>query len=76
MYAKILNFSKTNNALPSYVSMNPTMKIAPPKVSTPTTTIFSLDQIKKAATNVKNYIETNKALPNYVTVGTRTSQND
>ncbi len=70
MYAKILNFSNTNNALPTYVSMNPTMKIAPPKVSTPTTTTFSLDQIKKAASNVKTYIETNKALPNFVTVGT------
>jgi hypothetical protein len=51
--------------------MNPTMKIAPPKVSTPTTTVFSLDQIKKAAANVKTYIETNKALPNFVTVGTQ-----
>ncbi|MDI6724198.1 MAG: pseudomurein-binding repeat-containing protein [Methanobacterium sp.] len=69
MYAKILNFSKTNNYLPNYVSMNPAMKIASPKVSTISTTTFSLDQIKKAATSVKTYIETNKALPNYVTVG-------
>ena len=68
MFAKILNFSNTNNALPSYVSMNPTMKIASPKVSTPTTTVFSLDQIKLAAASVKTYIETNKALPNFVTI--------
>jgi hypothetical protein len=70
MYAKILNFSKTNNYLPNYVSMSSTMKIASPKVSTISTTTFSLDQIKKAATSVKTYIDTNKALPNYVTVGT------
>ncbi|WP_429223205.1 pseudomurein-binding repeat-containing protein [Methanobacterium oryzae] len=70
MYTKILNFSKTNNYLPSYVSMSPTMKIASPKVSTISTTTFSLDQIKKAATSVKTYIDTNKALPNYLTVGT------
>ncbi len=70
MYTKILNFSKTNNYLPNYVSMNPTMKIASPKVSTPLTTTFSLDQIKKAATSVKTYIESNQALPSYVTIGT------
>ena len=70
MFAKILNFQKTNNYLPNYVSMDPAMKIAPPKVSTPTTDIFSLDQIKKAAASVKTYVESNKALPNFVTVGT------
>ncbi len=69
MYAKILNFSKTNNYLPSYVSMNPAMKISSPKVSAISTTTFSLDQIKKAAASVKSYIETNRELPNYVTVG-------
>ncbi|HML05564.1 MAG TPA: pseudomurein-binding repeat-containing protein [Methanobacterium sp.] len=74
MYSKILNYANTNNALPAYVSMNPTMKISPPKVSVPTTTTFTLDQIKQAATSVKSFIETNKALPNYVTIDTEQVQ--
>lgn len=70
MYAKILNFHKTSNYLPNYVSMTPTMSIALPKVNAISTTTFSLDQVKDAATRVKAYVETNKALPSYVTIGT------
>ena len=33
-------------------------------------TVFTPDQIKKAAARLKSFIETNKKLPNYVTVGT------
>ena len=36
---------------------------------TVTSTSFTLDQIKDAATRVQSFIETNKRLPNYVTLG-------
>ncbi|HEX3013254.1 MAG TPA: pseudomurein-binding repeat-containing protein [Methanobacterium sp.] len=70
MFSKILNYYNTNKALPNYVSMDPTVKVSLPSNSgLPTTQIFTLDQIKSAATSVKSYIESNHALPNYATVG-------
>ncbi len=71
MYAKILNYHKINGRLPDYVSINPAVKISISKVNALITTTFSVDQIKKAAANVKTYIETNHRLPNYVTMGTQ-----
>ena len=69
MFSKILNYYNTNKVLPNYVSMDPSVKIAQPAVSGSTTKMFTLDQIKSAATSVKSYIESNHALPNYVTIG-------
>ncbi len=62
MFSKVLNYYNTNKALPNYVSMDPSIKIAPAPV-------FTINQIESAATSVKSYIETNHALPNYVTIG-------
>ena len=63
MFSKVLNYYNTNKALPNYVSMDPGVKISPAQM-------FTIDQIKNAATNLKSYVETNHALPNYVTIGT------
>ncbi|MEN6293375.1 MAG: pseudomurein-binding repeat-containing protein, partial [Methanobacterium sp.] len=70
MFSKILNYYNTNKALPSYVSMDPSVKVSPSSDSDiQTTQVFTLDQIKSAATSVKSYIESNHDLPNYVTIG-------
>ncbi|MCZ3366835.1 MULTISPECIES: pseudomurein-binding repeat-containing protein [Methanobacterium] len=70
MFSKILNYYNTNKALPSYVSMDPGVKVSPSSGSDiQTTQVFTLDQIKSAATSVKSYIESNHDLPNYVTIG-------
>jgi hypothetical protein len=70
MFAKIFNYYNTNSKLPSYVSMDSTFKISQSTSNGTATTIFTLDQIQKAAANVKKYIDTNHKLPSYVTVGT------
>ena len=62
MFSKVLNYYNTNKALPNYVSMDPGVKISPAQM-------FTIDQIKNAATSVKSYVETNHGLPNYVTIG-------
>ena len=62
MFSKVLNYYNTNKALPNYVSMDPGVKISPAQM-------FTIDQIKSAATSVKSYVETNHGLPNYVTIG-------
>ena len=64
MYSKILNYHKVNSKLPDSVSMN-SWKF----VSSPTIATFTMDQIKDAASRVKNFVETNETLPNYVTIG-------
>ncbi len=70
MYSKILNYYKTNKALPNYVSMNPAVKVSPSTDSgLQTTTVFTLTQIESAAASVKSYVESNHVLPNYVTIG-------
>ncbi|OEC87016.1 pseudomurein-binding repeat-containing protein [Methanobacterium sp. A39] len=70
MFSKILNYYNTNKALPNYVSMDPGVKVSPPSDSDiQTTQVFTLSQIKSAATSVKSYIESNHDLPNYVTIG-------
>lgn len=70
MYSKILNYYNTNKNLPAYVSMDPAVKVSPSQDSGPqTTTVFTIDQIKSAAANVKSYIETNHDMPSYATVG-------
>ena len=70
MFAKIFGYYNTNSKLPNYVSMDSAFKISPSTSNGTATTIFSLDQIQKAAANVKKYVETNHKLPSYVTVGT------
>ena len=62
MFSKVLNYYNTNKALPNYVSMDPGVKVSPAQM-------FTIDQIKSAATSVKSYVETNHGLPNYVTIG-------
>ncbi len=70
MYSKILNYYNTNKVLPNYVSMDPSIKVAPSTDSgLPTMTVFTLDQIKDAAASVKSYVESNHDLPSYVTIG-------
>jgi transglutaminase-like putative cysteine protease len=69
-FAKIVGYYNTNSNLPTYVSMNSETKISASPSGGSAISVFSLDQIQKAATNVKKYIETNHKLPNYVTVGT------
>ncbi|MGB9980068.1 pseudomurein-binding repeat-containing protein [Methanobacterium sp.] len=69
MYSKILNFQKENNRLPNTVSMDSSLKISSPVIEQQSIPSFTVEQIKKAAVNVKSYIETNKILPNYVLVG-------
>ncbi|MGZ7047651.1 MAG: pseudomurein-binding repeat-containing protein, partial [Methanobacterium sp.] len=69
MYSKILNFYKTNNYLPNYVTMDPNFKVSPPIANDLSVTTFTVSQINDAASRVKTYIETNKALPGYVTIG-------
>ncbi|MGB9979862.1 pseudomurein-binding repeat-containing protein [Methanobacterium sp.] len=70
MFSKILNYYNTNKVLPNYVSMDPSVKVSSSSDSgLPTTKVFTLDQIKSAATSLKSYIESNHELPNYVTIG-------
>lgn len=70
MFAKIFGYYNNNSKLPSYVSMDSAFEISKSTSNGTATTIFTLDQIEKAAANVKKYIDTNHKLPSYVTVGT------
>jgi len=64
-YSKILSYYKTNNKLPSTVSVKPWSSITKPTTSTS----VSRSQIIKSAASVKSYMESNDYLPSTVTVG-------
>ncbi len=70
LYSKIMNYYKTSNRLPNYVSMTASTTNPDPNPD-PTPSTVTMSQVNTAAGTVKSYYETNKKLPNYVTIGTQ-----
>lgn len=68
MFSKIMDFYKTNNRLPNYVSMTASSSGTTP---TPTPTKVSLSQVISAAATVKSYYESNKILPSSITISSQ-----
>ena len=63
MYAEIINSATENLRLPNYITLTPWTT-----VTNTNTKFLTMDQIKTAASIVKQYIETNHALPASITI--------
>ena len=63
MYAEIINSATENLRLPNYITLTPWTT-----VTNTNTKFLTMDQIKTAASTVKQYIETNHALPASITI--------
>ncbi|MGZ7068241.1 MAG: succinylglutamate desuccinylase/aspartoacylase family protein, partial [Methanobacterium sp.] len=69
MYSKVLNFYNSAKYLPNFAEMKPWSSITSQSTGIiPNGPILALDQIKDAASTVKNYIDLNSKLPDNVTV--------
>ena len=70
MYSMILDYYNTSGKMADWAAMKPWSTITSQMPFDPNATKFTVNQIKVAASNVRNYVETNHKLPNYVTIGT------
>ncbi|WP_157809479.1 MULTISPECIES: pseudomurein-binding repeat-containing protein [Methanobacterium] len=67
MYSMILDYYNTSGNKAAFAAMKPITIINLPVLDT-----FTINQIKQAATTVRNYIENNQKLPDNVLIGTNT----
>ena len=65
----ILDYHKTSGKMADFAMMEPWSVIVSKPVVDPNAPKFSVDQIKVAASTVRDYIETSHKLPNYVQIG-------
>ncbi|WP_100906422.1 MULTISPECIES: pseudomurein-binding repeat-containing protein [Methanobacterium] len=65
MYSMIMDYYNTSGKKADFAVMKPWSVISKPVLAT-----FTVNDIKAAATKVRNYIETNQKLPSYVQIGT------
>jgi len=64
MYSMILDYYNTSGNKADFAAMKPWSVISQPVLAT-----FTIDQIKQAATTVRNYIENNQKLPDTILIG-------
>ena len=69
MYTMILDYHKTSGKMADFAMMKPWSVIISKPVVDPTAPKFTVDQVKVAASTVRDYIETYHKLPNYVQIG-------
>ncbi|AXV39238.1 MAG: hypothetical protein CIT02_02330 [Methanobacterium sp. BAmetb5] len=65
MYSMILDYYNTSGNKAAFAAMKPWSVVSQPVLAT-----FTIDQIKQAATSVRNTIETTRLLPKTVLIGT------
>ncbi|CFX30830.1 Pseudomurein-binding repeat, partial [Syntrophomonas zehnderi OL-4] len=65
MYSMILDYYNTSGNKAAFAAMKPWSVVSQPVLAT-----FTIDQIKQAATSVRNTIETTRLLPTTVLIGT------
>jgi len=64
MYSMILDYYNTSGNKADFAAMKPWIVVLNPVLET-----FTIDQIKQAATTVRNYIENNQKLPDTILIG-------
>ena len=69
MYSMILDYHSTSGKMADFAMMEPWSVIVSKPVLDLNAPKFTVDQVKVAASTVRDYIETNHKLPNYVQIG-------